>query len=201
MVDQPTMVPTVVVDIGDPIAMRFRAGDEHLGRLIAFCPEVYVEVDAAGVVTEWNPQAERVFGWRRDEVVGRGVDETVLPAELGVSPFADVGHDGGIGGDGGAYREFELVHKAGYRVVAKACLFATGSGPEWTVGGFITERASSGETGRGDSRPPTGTAARAARHDLHDPLTGLPNRARFAARLTGAVAAGRGTPGEVAVVL
>ncbi|MGA8724114.1 MAG: EAL domain-containing protein [Acidimicrobiales bacterium] len=196
------MVPTVVVDIGDPTATRFRAGDEHVGRLIAFCPEAYVEVDAVGVVTEWNPQAERVFGWRRDEVVGRGVDETMLPAELGVSPFADVGHDGGIGGDDGAYREFELVHRAGHRIVTEAHLFAIGSGPEWTVGGFITERGSSEERGRGDSRRPTGAAAsRAAHHDLYDPLTGLPNRARFGARLSGAVAAGRGTPGVVAVVL
>ena len=198
MADQPTVVPTVVVDTDDPARTMRRAGHERLGRLIAFCPEAYVEVDAAGVVTEWNPEAERVLGWRRDEVVGRGVHETVLPAEVGVSPFADVGREGGIGVGGGAPREFELVHKAGHRIVAEARLFATGSGPDWTVGGFIVDRGAAAAHGGAAAEM---RAAQAARPDLHDPLTGLPNRARFGAQLAGAVTAARGTPGAVAVVL
>ncbi len=187
-----------MVDTGDPARTVPRTGHERLGRLIAFCPDAYVEVDAAGIVTEWNPQAERVLGWRRDEVVGRGVHETVLPAELGVSPFADVGRDGGIGGSGGARREFELVHKSGHRIAAEARLFATGSGPDWTVGGFIVDR---GAPGARESAGQASLVAQPARPELHDPLTGLPNRARFGARLTGAVATARGTPGGVAVVL
>jgi diguanylate cyclase (GGDEF)-like protein len=135
-------------------------------------------------------------------VVGRGVHETVLPAELGVSPFADVGHDRGIGGNSGSRREFELVHKAGHRVATEARLFATGTGPDWTVGGFIVDRGSLEGGALGES--PTSQfapATRSGRPDLHDPLTGLPNRARFGARLTAAVEVGRCIPGAVAVVL
>jgi diguanylate cyclase (GGDEF)-like protein/PAS domain S-box-containing protein len=201
MVDQPTVVPTIVVDIVDPAPTMPAAGRGRLGRVIAFCPDAYVEVDAAGVVTEWNPQAERVFGWRRAEVVGRGVHETVVPAELGVSPFADIGH-GGIGGEGGKWREFELVHKAGHRIVAEARLFATGSGPDWTVGGFLIDRGSAEGRGFGDlDGSPAATAGRSGHTEWHDPLTGLPNRARFATRLAGAIAAGPATPGAIAVVL
>jgi diguanylate cyclase (GGDEF)-like protein/PAS domain S-box-containing protein len=201
MVDQPTVVPTVVVDLGDPVPTVTQPGLERLGRLIAFCPEAYVEVDAAGVVTEWNPQAERVLGWRRDEVVGRGMHETVLPAELGVSPFADVGRDGGIGGRGGMHREFELVHKAGHRIVAEARLFATGSGPDWNVGGFLVDRGAPAERDVSRVAEQVLQTAQGRRPELHDPLTGLPNRTRFAARLATAVAVGRGIPGAVAVVL
>jgi PAS domain S-box-containing protein len=36
--------------------------------------EAYVAVDAAGAVVDWNQRAEQLFGWRRDEALGRPVD-------------------------------------------------------------------------------------------------------------------------------
>ena len=47
---------------------------------VALWPEPFLEVDGTGTVIEWNPRAEEVFGWRRHEVVGRPVAETLLPA-------------------------------------------------------------------------------------------------------------------------
>ena len=32
-----------------------------------------VTVDRAGVIHEFNASAERIFGWRRDEIVGRNI--------------------------------------------------------------------------------------------------------------------------------
>ncbi|XVV12526.1 PAS domain S-box protein [Actinoplanes sp. CA-131856] len=42
----------------------------------------FVEIDRAGVIREWNPAAERLFGWSRDEVRGRSLADTIVPASL-----------------------------------------------------------------------------------------------------------------------
>jgi PAS domain S-box-containing protein len=36
-------------------------------------------MDSAGVITGWNPQAEKTFGWTRDAAIGRALDETIMP--------------------------------------------------------------------------------------------------------------------------
>ena len=37
-------------------------------------------MDAAGVIIDWNQQAEATFGWTRAEAVGRLLEETIIPA-------------------------------------------------------------------------------------------------------------------------
>jgi two-component system, cell cycle sensor histidine kinase and response regulator CckA len=40
----------------------------------------YVEMDSDGRIIEWNAQAEVVFGWSRDEVLGRLMQDVLVPA-------------------------------------------------------------------------------------------------------------------------
>ncbi|MCO8275423.1 PAS domain-containing protein [Actinoplanes sp. TRM 88003] len=42
----------------------------------------YVEVDRRGLIREWNPAAQRLFGWTRDEMVGRPLADTLVPGTL-----------------------------------------------------------------------------------------------------------------------
>ena len=41
--------------------------------------EAVVTMDEHGLVKEWNTQAERIFGWRYDEAVGRRMSELLIP--------------------------------------------------------------------------------------------------------------------------
>ena len=50
--------------------------------LLETSPSAIVIVDLAGVITSWNPAAERLFGHARDEAVGRDLDTLVVPPEL-----------------------------------------------------------------------------------------------------------------------
>jgi PAS domain S-box-containing protein len=34
------------------------------------------------VIRDWNQQAEHTFGWSREEVIGRPLDETIIPASM-----------------------------------------------------------------------------------------------------------------------
>ena len=45
-------------------------------------PNAIVTTDSKGRVTEWNPGAERIFGWRREEALGKDVDDLVIKREL-----------------------------------------------------------------------------------------------------------------------
>lgn len=38
--------------------------------------------DTAGVVKEWNPQAEFLFGWSKEEIIGKTIPEGILPSAL-----------------------------------------------------------------------------------------------------------------------
>jgi PAS domain S-box-containing protein len=43
--------------------------------------DAYVSTDADGVVLDWNPAAERLFGWSRAEAVGAPAIELIIPEE------------------------------------------------------------------------------------------------------------------------
>jgi PAS domain S-box-containing protein len=56
-----------------------RAGAERLRLLIDTAYDAFVAIDAGGVVIDWNRRAESVFGWSRDEVLGRRLADLVIP--------------------------------------------------------------------------------------------------------------------------
>lgn len=51
-------------------------------RVVEQSPDAYVSVDDVGGVTEWNPAAEAIFGWRRDEVLGRNLGDLLLSVRM-----------------------------------------------------------------------------------------------------------------------
>lgn len=43
--------------------------------------DAYVRMDQQGRITEWNLVAERIFGWSRDDVLGRPLEEILIPPD------------------------------------------------------------------------------------------------------------------------
>jgi two-component system sensor histidine kinase/response regulator len=41
--------------------------------------EAFVGMDSNGRITDWNQQAETTFGWKREEILGRFLSETLVP--------------------------------------------------------------------------------------------------------------------------
>ncbi len=171
----------------------------RLDRLVAGCPDAFLEIDRGGIVVEWNAVAEATFGWRRDDVVGAFVTDTVLAVPFARSPFgllmadttgASTGPVTGSVTGGTLDLMLELRHRDGHRVRAAARLVVLGHGRGRSVAGFLRPPPDAG-------RPVPPAEAPVAR----DPLTGLADRSTYLVRLSGAVAAHAGTPGSVAVVL
>lgn len=56
--------------------------NEWIRRLFEYSPDAFVAMDSDGRITEWNRQAEAVFGWSRSEALGRIMSETIIPPAL-----------------------------------------------------------------------------------------------------------------------
>lgn len=56
--------------------------DEHQARtraILGASLDGIIAIDAANRIIDWNSQAEQVFGWRRDEALGRSLSTTIIP--------------------------------------------------------------------------------------------------------------------------
>jgi len=53
--------------------------DERAQIIFNFMPEPVIMINAEGKITEWNPRAETVFGWKKEEVIGQFLHEIIIP--------------------------------------------------------------------------------------------------------------------------
>jgi len=55
---------------------------QYLESILLNAPNAIITVDPKGRITEWNPGAERLFGWPREEAQGKEVDGLIVAKEL-----------------------------------------------------------------------------------------------------------------------
>ena len=91
--------------------------------------DAVVAMDREGAIVGWNRAAEALFGWARDEVLGRPVREVIVPAR-----------DRGAFLDGLRGRsERTLVHRDGRELATEVSATATGEGDCVVVTAFIRD--------------------------------------------------------------
>ena len=56
-----------------------RASERRVRAIIETAHDAFVGVDDAGLITDWNPRAQAIFGWTRGQVLGRPVAGTIIP--------------------------------------------------------------------------------------------------------------------------
>ena len=59
-----------------------RQAAQRLASIIEGASDAFVGIAQAGYVTEWNRAAEKAFGWRRDEAIGRPLTDLIIPPEF-----------------------------------------------------------------------------------------------------------------------
>src|SRR5581483_906803 len=158
--------------------------------LVEAAVDAIVTADATGRIVEWNPAAERLFGYTAAEVMGRPL--TILMPEgmreaheRGVDRFAS----SGAGRIMGRTVELEAVRADGtlFPIELSLSTWTTGEGRFFTgMIRDITERR--------------GVHDKLAHQALHDPLTGLPNRSLVVDRIGHALARSERDTWSVAVL-
>lgn len=122
-----------------------RASEERTRKILDTANDPFITINTAGHILDWNRQAERVFGWPREEVIGRKLSETVIPAQH------REGHDRGLAGFAATGRgrmvneriEITAVSRSGAEFPVELMIWPTYVGSTCTISAFvrdITER-------------------------------------------------------------
>lgn len=81
--DYPYFIEGYIVDISEQKAheadLTYQQGQTRLA--IEKARDAFLAVDSDGKIQDWNRQSEQTFGWKREEVLGRGVVDTIVPPE------------------------------------------------------------------------------------------------------------------------
>ena len=56
-----------------------KQGEARIRLILDSALDAVVSMDEKGLITEWNKQAEAMFGWRREEAIGRHLHEILIP--------------------------------------------------------------------------------------------------------------------------
>ncbi|MBV5297078.1 MAG: PAS domain S-box protein [Rhodoferax sp.] len=60
---------------------RVRLSEIHLRTVFDCALDAVIGMDDQGRITDWNQQAQAIFGWRKDEALGRMLHDTILPVQ------------------------------------------------------------------------------------------------------------------------
>lgn len=73
----------VLIDVTERLVAEaaLRPSEIRMRRILDLAHDAFIATDEDGVITDWNAQAERTFGWASHEVIGVRLADTILPEE------------------------------------------------------------------------------------------------------------------------
>lgn len=86
--------------------------------LVDSASDAYVSIDAAGTVTHWNASAVELFGWTREEALGRLLSDLIIPPEFREAHLRGLQRFVAAGRGEVVFQRLQLpaLHRAGRRV-------------------------------------------------------------------------------------
>ena len=123
------------------VETSLRESEERTRSILEAAQDAFVSMDATGVVTGWNRQAEATFGWSRTEAVGQTVAATIVPPELrddherGLRRFLETGERRLLD----SRTEIEALHRDGRRFPVEVGVWAVRAGDGFSFNAFIRD--------------------------------------------------------------
>jgi PAS domain S-box-containing protein len=107
--------------------------------------DAVIVMDGEGVVKDWNPMAESIFGWSREEAVGHLLSEMVIPPQYREAHTKGLKHYLATGEGPLLNKRIEITacHRDGHEFPVELAISPLRSGEAVTFSGFvrdITER-------------------------------------------------------------
>lgn len=147
--------------VGRDIAARkhaeqelLRHRDEQTRLILDTAYDAFVAIDSTGIITTWNTQAEKTFGWSRKEAVGRKLSETIIPPKYRKAHEEGLKHFHATGEGPVLNKRIEIMalRQDGKEFPIELTIWPVKVGETWTFNSFmrdISERKQAEEKFRG----------------------------------------------------
>jgi diguanylate cyclase (GGDEF)-like protein/PAS domain S-box-containing protein len=158
---------TSAIDRQQQAEAALRVREAELSSILEYANDAYIGIDASGLVTAWNRQAERTFGWTAAEATGKALEELIVPADLAGRHVDGMARyrASGLARVLGKRLELPARRKDGSTLTVEIRIHATDIDGHLTFSAFLHDIS--------DRK----LAEAQREHDIrHDPLTGLLNR-------------------------
>jgi diguanylate cyclase (GGDEF)-like protein/PAS domain S-box-containing protein len=123
------------------VVIALRRATRESRSILETSREAFIQIDEHGLITEWNPQAERLFGWAREEIVGRPVVQTIIPRRHRDAHLRAVGRLLATGEAPMLARRLEVegLCRDGTEVPVELSISALREGDEWRFHAFVRD--------------------------------------------------------------
>jgi len=64
------------------IENELRESEQELQTIYKNAPDAVVVINSKGIVIKWNPAAEKIFGWSEEDILGKVLNDVIMPEEL-----------------------------------------------------------------------------------------------------------------------
>ncbi len=115
--------------------------DQRMRRIIATANDGFIALDAQGTITDWNRQAELIFGWPREAALGLPLAETIIPLQ-----YRDAHREGLrrflATGEGPIFEkrlELSALHRDGHEFPIELTVWPIRIGAAWTFNAFVRD--------------------------------------------------------------
>jgi PAS domain S-box-containing protein len=118
-----------------------RQSEQRTRLIIDNALDAVVSMNSSGIITDWSPQAERMFGWSRAEAMGRQMSETIIPEqyrqahEKGLAKFLTTGEGPVLN----KRIEISAMSRDGREFPVELAISPAKVGREWTFSAFIRD--------------------------------------------------------------
>jgi diguanylate cyclase (GGDEF)-like protein/PAS domain S-box-containing protein len=122
-------------------AERLERAEQRVRAIIDTANDGFVAMESSGRITAFNPTAERMFGWSREEVLGRPLPATLVPSRLRPAFDAEVHRFLETGESAMVNRHIELagLHRDGHEFPVEMTVAPLREGEAWVFNAFVRD--------------------------------------------------------------
>ncbi|MGZ4969166.1 MAG: PAS domain S-box protein [Methylobacter sp.] len=120
---------------------KLREQKEFLASILESSLDAFMLMNADGVITIWSSQAEKMFGWARNEVIGRLMHETIVPTRFRKAHVRSLQYflSGDKGPELNTRIEVSALHRDGHEFPIELSVSLIKTADDYQVSAFIRD--------------------------------------------------------------